>query len=236
MINWDNIIEKEKQEYKNKTLFFPVHPSRCLIIAPSGAGKTNDLLTIIHNSVFHKLYLYAPSLDEDKYEYLIKMQKEKENILAKQGISESLIHFSTDIKDVVPLETLNKNFQHAYIFDDVCLEEKKQQEKYIGDHYIRSRKYNVSCFYLSQSFFKIPKIIRDNANFVVLKKLADNRELNTIHSIYCSEFEKSEFVEKYHEAVSSYGNHGSFIMRIFHQYCGHYLINFQIVNCLGKYF
>jgi hypothetical protein len=212
MNNWDNIIEKEQQDYKNKTLFFPQHPCRCLIIGPSGTGKTSDLLTLIHNSVFHKLYVYSKTLDEDKYEYLIKLQKEKEKLLASQGISETLIHFSTEIKDVMPLEDLDKSFQHAYVFDDICLEETKQQEKYIGTMWIRCRKYNASVFYLSQSYFKIPKIIRDNANFMVLKKLADNRELKIIHRIYSPEFDHRDLMLKYNEAVASFGSHGSFII------------------------
>lgn len=212
MINWDYIIETEKQEYKNKSLFFPQHPCRCLIIGPSSSGKTNDLLTILHNSMFHKLYIYSKTLDEEKYQYLIKIQSEKEKVLCQQSVSESLIHYSTDIKDVIPLEDLDKKFQHAYIFDDICLEEKKNQEKYIGTMWIRCRKYNTSVFYLSQSFFKIPKVIRDNANFVVIKKLADNRELNIIHRIYAPEFDIKAFTKKYDEAVSSYGNHGSFVI------------------------
>ena len=212
MINWDNIIETEKQQYKNGSLFFHSFPSRCLIIGPSSSGKTNDLLSIIHNSVFHKIFIYSKTLDEDKYQYLINIQKSKEKLLTRQGVHESLVHYSTDIKDVMPLENLDKNFQHAYIFDDICMEEKKQQEKYIGSMWIRCRKYNASVFYLSQSYFKIPKAIRDNANFVVLKKLTDNRELHIIHRIYCPEIGKEEFLKKYHEAVSTFGNHGSFVI------------------------
>lgn len=212
MINWDNVINGEKRIVKNGSLFYHSFPSRCLIIGPSSSGKTNDLLTIIHNSVFHKLYIYSKTLDEDKYEYLINMQKAKEKMLSELGVNESLVHYSTDIKDVMPLEKLDKNFQHAYIFDDICMEEKKQQEKYVGSMWIRCRKYNASVFYLSQSYFKIPKTIRDNANFVVLKRLTDNRELNIIHSIYCPEVAKSEFIKKYSEAVSTYNNHGSFVI------------------------
>lgn len=212
MINWDNIIEKEKREYKNSSPLFPQHTSRNIIIGPSGTGKTSDLLTILHNSVFHKIYIYSKTLDEDKYEYLIKLQRDKERVLRQKGITETLLHYSSDIKDVIQLEDLDKDYQHAYIFDDICLEDKKSQEKFIGSMWIRCRKYNTSVFYLSQSYFKIPKVIRDNANYIVLKKLNDNRELDLIHRIYATEFKKQEFLDKYNEAVTSYDGHGSFII------------------------
>lgn len=212
MINWDNIINCTKFEYKNGSPFYPQHPSRCLIIGPSGTGKTSDLLTILHYSCFHKIYVYSKTLDEEKYEYLIKMQTEKEQMLKRRGMNESLIHFSTEIQDIVQLENLDKNYQHAYVFDDICLESKKDQEKYIGATWIRCRKYNASAFYLSQSYFKIPKVIRDNANFVVVKKLADNRELDIIHRIYAAEFGRQDFLERYREAVSSFHGHGSLII------------------------
>ena len=212
MINFDNIISKENRKYENPNPLFPMHPSRCVIFGPSSSGKTNDIFNAIQNSVFHKIFLYSKCLCEPKYEFLINIQKAKEEELRKKGINESLIHFSTDIKDVMPLESLDKSYQHLYIFDDLVLEDKKTQEKYIGDLYIRSRKYNASVFYLSQSYFKTPKIIRDNATFVVLKRLNDNRELKIIHSIYASEINREVFLKKYEESVSTYKQHGSFII------------------------
>jgi hypothetical protein len=212
MINFDNIIPKSEYSSINISPFYPQHCFRAIIIGPSNSGKTNDLLNIVHNSVFHKIFLYSKTTDEDKYQFLINLQKAKEEELKSKGMNESLIHFSTSISDVIPLEELDKAYQSLYIFDDICLENAKNQEKYIGDLFIRSRKYNCSVIYLSQSYFKIPKIIRDNAQYIILKKLTDGRELQVIHRIHAGEISRKEFMEKYEQSVSTYCNHGSFVI------------------------
>lgn len=212
MINFDSIVKafgENEMEHKNINAFFPQHPFRCIIIGPSNSGKTNDLLNVIHNSLFNKLYIYSKCLDENKYQFLIKLQEEKERYIENK---EKLIFYSSEISDVIPLEKLDKTFQHLYIFDDMCLESSAQQEQHIGDLYIRSRKYNCSVIYLSQSYFKIPKVIRNQATFVVIKKLTDERELKIIRNIYASDIPNRNFINKYNDAVSTYNNHGSFII------------------------
>ena len=50
--------------------------------------------------------------------------------------------------------------------------------------FIRGRKIGkgLSLIYLSQSFFKIPKIIRQQFNYLFLLKLSSGRDLNLILS------------------------------------------------------
>ena len=73
MLNLDNIVSNKK----NSSSEIDDWPFRMLIIGPSsGSGKTSTLLQLIDK--FHpidKIYLYAKDTDEDKYQYLIKMNK-----------------------------------------------------------------------------------------------------------------------------------------------------------------
>jgi hypothetical protein len=48
--------------------------------------------------------------------------------------------------------------------------------------YIRARKLNCSVIHLSQSYFRIPKIIRNNCSYMVILKLSGNREVTLILS------------------------------------------------------
>ena len=53
---------------------YPNHPVRCIIVGPTGRGKsvilTNLILNIIND--YEEVYIYSPSLHQDLYHKLIK--------------------------------------------------------------------------------------------------------------------------------------------------------------------
>jgi hypothetical protein len=55
--------------------------------------------------------------------------------------------------------------------------------------------------YLSQSFFRIPKIIRLQCNYLILLKLGSKRDLNLILSDYGLGVEKDELMAIYKHAT-----------------------------------
>ena len=72
---------------------------------------------------------------------------------------------------------MDKEIATLVIVDDCQLE--KNQNR-VEEYYIRCRKKNVSICYLAQNYFIIPKVIRNNCNYLVLLKLSGDRELNII--------------------------------------------------------
>ena len=65
MINLNNIVNKNNNEYNEKRPYIPDHPYRILIIGGSGSGKTNSLLNLINEQDdIDKIYLYAKHLSE----------------------------------------------------------------------------------------------------------------------------------------------------------------------------
>lgn len=76
------------------------------------------------------------------------------------------------------------------IFDD-CLTE---NQKEIATFFMRGRHCNLSCFYLAQSYTKIPKKmgIRENFNFLILFK-QDIVNLRQIHAEHITDLTFQQF-------------------------------------------
>ena len=80
----------------------------------------------------------------------------------------------TDKSDVVSPEEACKN--SVVVFDDVALDDQES----IRQYFAMGRHRNLDCFYLCQTYSKIPKqLVRDNANLIILFKQDD---LNLKHA------------------------------------------------------
>lgn len=157
----------KNQNYKNEIPFLPHHPFRCLIIGSSGSRKTLLALNLIKKcACFEVLYICAKNIEEPLYRFV--RDKMGNRCIAVDSVNELI-----DLKEV------DDSKQNCILFDDMVSEGAKEQKK-ISEYFIRGRKNNCSCIYISQSYYKIPKLIRANANVLAFKKLNDKRDLNMI--------------------------------------------------------
>lgn len=132
---------------------------RCLIVGPSNCGKTNVMLTLIehpHGLKFQHICLYSKSLHQPKYRYLETLLK------PIKGITFEAFANGDDI------EPPNKAKPNSiFIFDDVIC----NKQDIMREFFSMGRHNQVDCFYLAQSYAKIPKnLIRENANIIILFK------------------------------------------------------------------
>jgi len=127
-----------------------------LICGPSNSGKTNTLLHMLYELlVYDKIYLFSKNLHQKKYQDLL--QEFAENINPEVGYE--VIEAYGD--EIIPLEELQADNQKVVVFDDlVC--EKNQNE--IINYFINGRHKNCCVIYLTQTFYKVPKEIRDNCS------------------------------------------------------------------------
>jgi len=165
-------------------------PFRMVVVAPSGSGKTNFIMNLLQRfsagkGTFNTITVITRNKDEPLYNYLEEKTKKQVKIL--EGVL-----------NIPKLDDFKPDEQHIVIFDDLVLE--KDQTK-MNEFYIRGRKRGISIIYLSQSFFKIPKVIRTNCNYFVILKLSGKRDLNLILSEFELGITKNDLIRMYEYAT-----------------------------------
>ena len=127
--------------------------------------------------------------NEPLYEFLEKKLKGK-NIT---------IHYDLD-KLPEPRDFPNKELQNLLIFDDQVVT--KNQSKIIN-YFIYGRKVGagITIFYLTQSYYSVPKTIRSQLSYIFLIKIGQKRDLNLILSDSGELVEKEELKRLYDDAT-----------------------------------
>ncbi len=164
-------------------------PLRACVVAPSGSGKTNWLVNLLAlfgagKGTFHHIWIVTKNADEPLYKWLSSLN---DRIKIVEGV-----------ENVPTLDKLDKDYNNLVCFDDLVLEKNQQR---ISNYYIRCRKLNCSVIYLSQSYFLIPKIIRNNCSYLILLKLSGEREINLIMKESAVGLPKEELLRLYKEAT-----------------------------------
>jgi hypothetical protein len=91
--------------------------------------------------------------------------------------------------------------QRLICFDDLIISQALQSK--ISEYFIRSRKFNISCVYLAQSFYAIPKIIRQQAGYIVIKKIGSVKDLKLMIREFSLGLSIDELVGLYKEITGS---------------------------------
>ena len=167
MINFDEYANENMEENNLNWPYIPDHLYRILIIGGSGTEKTNALLNLINNQKdIDKIYLYAKDPYEDKYQYLIN---KRESVGLKHfNDPKAFIEYSNDMHDVyknIDNYNLNKENKILIVFDDMTADMiiNKKLNSIITELFIRCRKLNISLVFINQSYFKVPKDVRNNS-------------------------------------------------------------------------
>lgn len=194
--------------YFNKTHYFKF-PSRMIIVGASGAGKTNTILNILEQApdTFTKVIICCKSEDELLYQILKQTLKDKLSIftgniplLTNTGkTSKKTMPNVPLIKDVI--EKDDKGYRPVLmVFDDLCLE--PQQER-IEEIYIRGRKVGITPIYLTQSYYKSPKAVRLNCNYIILKRNIQQRDLVCILKTSNLPIKMDQLIKMYRDSTRS---------------------------------
>lgn len=153
-------LTKKPTEFKHGPLL--PNSIRCVICGPSNCGKTNVMLTLLlheNGLKFKHIYLYSKTAFQPKYCFLKEVIKH---------IPGAKFFIYSDNKEVIePNDALRNSIM---IFDDIACENQNN----IRNYFAMGRHKQIDCFYLSQTYSKIPKqLVRDNVNLLIIFKQDD---------------------------------------------------------------
>lgn len=177
----DAVCSVEKSNVSRHGKLLP-NTIRCVICGPSNCGKTNLMIGLLlhENGLrYNNLYVYSKSLYQPKYVFL------EEVIKLVPGISFHKYHENDEV-----LSSSEAKANSIIIFDDVACENQNN----IRDYFAMGRHKNIDCFYLNQTYSKIPKqLIRDNSNLIILFKQDDINLKHVYDEHVCSDMSWSQF-------------------------------------------
>ena len=180
------LLKTHNPNYKEHKLNLPF---RMLIIGGSGSGKTQTLMNLIRimNGTFNNIHIITKNKEEPLYEYL--ESKVDTGLTITEGI------------DSAPnLDEFDKKEQTLIVMDDLVLEKNQKQ---LEQYFIRARKLNCSLVYLSQSYFAVPKMIRMNLNYVIIKRLNTLQDLFRMMREYSLGVSKDVLVDLYQHSIQN---------------------------------
>lgn len=182
MINFYKTIKQTKKEnpYYEEHHLDPL--LRAIICTNSGGGKTNLLVNILYEM-------------SDTYWKIIIITKEEEPLytMLQERLKERVeIYYGGKIPE---LPALTERESGIVIFDDMVM----SQTKEIGEIFIRCRKQHYGAVFISQSYFGIQKIIRQNCNVIWLGRGILDRDLKLMLSEYSIKIPKDKLIYLYNK-------------------------------------
>ncbi len=182
-------INNDKKKIKHKSKYLNDVHYRALLVGASGQGKTYLLLKLLPMlAEIDHLFIFSKTINQPVYRAIVEFfDKKGVNIY----ISEGLPNFN-DIISENKQELKDSNT--TAIFDDF----NKKDMRSITEFYTKGRHYNINTLLLHQRLVDIPKIIRDNANLLILFPTMDNHRFiyQSFSSIFANYKEFQNILKK----------------------------------------
>lgn len=166
-------------------------PFRMVVVGSSGAGKTNFCLNLIKitSGSFEHIAIALKSRHEPLYDFLAKK------------LPNSVTFYENQVPAISELEQYS---QSLIIFDDLVAT--KSLQTAISDFFVRGRKFGISMVYITQAYYQVPKLIRLQAQYCVLKKVGSDKDLAMIMREFSFGISKEQLMDLYEKATEKKDN------------------------------
>ena len=98
---------------------------------------------------------------------------------------------------------LNKQNKILIVFDDMIADmiNNKKLNSVVTELFIRGKNLNISLIFITQSYFKVPKDVRNNSTHIFIMKISNKRELMQIAINQSSDINTKDFIEIYRKSI-----------------------------------
>ena len=140
----------------------------------------------------------------NKYQYLIN---KRESVGLKHfNDPKAFIEYSNDMHKVhknIGNYNLNKENKILIVFDDMIADRinNKKLNSIVTELFIRGKKLNISLIFITQSYSKVPKDVRNNSTHLFIIKIPNKRELQQIAINHSSDINTKDFIEIYRKCT-----------------------------------
>ena len=124
----------------------------------------------------------------------------------KYKAKDAFIEYSDSMDDIYDdINDYNKKRKRKVliVFDDMIshvMSDKKAQQV-LKELFIRCRKLNISLYFLTQSYFSVPKDVRLNCTPYIIFKLNNERELQNMTINHSSDIDYKDFAKIYRDCT-----------------------------------
>ena len=96
---------------------------------------------------------------------------------------------------------IGKERKILIVFDNMIADmiNNKKLDSIVTEFFIRGRKLNISIVFVTQSYFKVPKIVRLNITHFFIMKIPNKRELQQIALNHSSDIDFKGFIKIYNK-------------------------------------
>lgn len=206
-----DVINIPKPKEEKAGIKEPLPQLHTLFIGSTGQGKTNLILNMIlrnkmygYLSYYKKIYILSPSACVDNSfdivnEYIDDRSNKKKSKLAS---IELIPEYNNEIlEDIIEEIKEDTDRERTLILLDDCMNELSSNIKQVQTLFSRGRHYKISVWISTQSYKKIPKVLRTNSNDIIIFGDSSKRELSDLYEEFgTASFE--EFFEMYQKATS----------------------------------
>ena len=167
-------------------------PTRSLVLAPSGGGKTvllQNMILDIHRDCFSRIYIFSPSIDVDMTwepvkEYLarnLKQDEKKEKYLFdsyQPAELEIIIETQHKVAQFMKDNKMKNIYQILIIIDDFADDPSfTRNSKLLHTLYIRGRHTFISTVTVTQVYKAISLVIRKNITDFYIFRLRNHADM-----------------------------------------------------------